>query len=257
MVGSTEKKTRTIRDGTTEFMLGKNQLTSLLPLALDDGIKMFAKMEKIDAKHNTISSICADLSDLHRNEWPYKMVCLTDLDLSHNQLSTIPNLKTMPALKILKASHNKIRPPWKQLKDGKNLEHLELHENRLDWEPPDFIKAIRQLRHTSKLRKFTLCDNPFCKKIPNYKLYVIHQIAQSQRGIHLKAGGSQLDLFDNQQVTKALRERALNQQFTNDGFIVMDDDFNDDTTTSHESKGAIDSTESSNDYDNIEDSMTG
>jgi|TARA_B100000780_G_C20997887_1_gene399196 Leucine-rich repeat (LRR) protein len=131
IIGGTEKKTRTIRDGTTEFMLSKNQLTSLLPLALDEGSKMFAKMEKIDARYNTISAICAEQGDLLRNEWPYKMVCLTDLDLSHNQLSSIPNLKTMPALKILKLAHNKIRPPWKQLKEGKNLEHLELHENRL------------------------------------------------------------------------------------------------------------------------------
>ena len=265
MVGSTEKKTRTVRDGTTEFMLSKNQLTSLLPLALDDGSKMFAKMEKIDARHNTISAICADVGDLHRNEWPYKMVCLTELDVSHNQLSSIPNLKTMPALKILKLSHNKIRPPWKQLKDGKNLEHLELHENRLDWETPDFVKAIRQLRHTSKLRKFTLCDNPFCKKLPNYKLYVIHQIAQSQRGIHLKTSGSQLEQFDNQPVTKALRERALNQQFTNDGFILMGDGSSDGTggtggtggTTLRESKSGIDADEASNDYDNIEDNFSG
>ena len=223
MVCSNEKKSHAVRDGTIEFMLSKNQLTSLLPLAMDEGVKMFAKMEKIDARYNTISAICAEPSDLLKNEWPYKMVCLVDLDLSHNQLSSIPNLKTVPNLKILKMAHNKIRPPWKQLKDGKQLEHLELHENRLDWEPTEFVRDIRVLRYTSKLRKFTLCDNPFCKKLPNYRLYVIHEIAQSQRGIHLKTSGSQLEQFDNQPVTKALRERALNQQFTKDGFLTVGD----------------------------------
>jgi hypothetical protein len=253
MIGSKETKTRAIRDGTTEFMLSKNQLTSLLPLALDEGNKMFAKMEKIDARYNTISAICAELGDMLRNEWPYKMVCLTDLDLSHNQLSAIPNLKTMPALKILKMAHNKIRPPWKQLKEGKNLEHLELHENRLDWEPSEFVRDIRVLRYTSKLRKFTLCDNPFCKKLPNYRLYVIHEVAKSQRGIHLKTSGSQLEQFDNQPVTKALRERALNQQFTNDGFLTTGEGSEKQASMRETKNGdSIDPTENSKDYDNIE-----
>ena len=42
-----------------------------------------------------------------------------------------------------------------------------------------------------------------------------------------------MEQFDNQPVTKALRERALNQQFTNDGFILVGDDT---TTTTVDGK---------------------
>ena len=211
MVGSTEKKTRTIRDGTTEFMLGKNQLTSLLPLALDDGIKMFAKMEKIDAKHNTISSICADLSDLHRNEWPYKMVCLTDLDLSHNQLSTIPNLKTMPALKILKASHNKIRPPWKQLKLARELEELDLSDNLLDWTEAEFLLEVKVLRELRVLRSLKLARNPFCQTMPDYVLFCLKELATAQ--VLFLGVGSKTKYFinniDGNECNDAMHDRAM------------------------------------------------
>ena len=125
--------------------------------------------------------------------------------------------------------------------------------NFVDWEPSEFVRDIRVLRYTSKLRKFTLCDNPFCKKLPNYRLYVIHEIAKSQRGIHLKTSGSQLEQFDNQPVTKALRERALNQQFTSDGFLASDEG-DDKSVSMRESKSGdvIDPSENSNDYDNME-----
>ena len=89
-------------------------------------------MKQIDAAFNTIGFLCAGYKDVPSyNEWPCKMECLTELNLQHNQLTQIPGLKSMPNLKMLNLSHNRIRPPWKALKDGHCLEVLKLHENKL------------------------------------------------------------------------------------------------------------------------------
>jgi len=84
------------------------------------------------------------------------MECLTELNLQHNQLTQIPGLKSMPNLKMLNLSHNRIRPPWKALKDGHCLEVLKLHENKLNWTPNEFIRDLRVVRHLTNIKHLTV-----------------------------------------------------------------------------------------------------
>lgn len=149
------------------------------------------------------------------------MECLTELNLQHNQLTQIPGLKSMPNLKMLNLSHNRIRPPWKALKDGHCLEVLKLHENKLNWTPNEFIRDLRVVRHLTNIKHLTVCDNPFCRELPKYDLYVIHEIAEVQQGFrHQSRGGKQLETLDGKRVLPERRQIALNISFSKTGELT-------------------------------------
>ena len=214
-----------LREKLTEFHLARNQLTSLTPLAYDVQSKvsnMFPKLKKIDASFNTIGFLCSGYNGMPSyNEWPCKMECLTELNLQHNQLTQIPGLKSMPNLRMLNLSHNRIRPPWKTLKDGHNLEVLKLHENKLNWMPSEFIRDLRVLRHLTNIKHLTVCDNPFCNELPKYDLYVIHEIAEVQQGFrHQSRGGKQLETLDGKRVLPERRQIALNITYNQTGQLT-------------------------------------
>merc|ERR1711965_168716 len=103
-----------------------------------------------------------------QNSWPAKMEQLVELDLSNNLLEIIPDLRSMLKLRKLRLKNNAIRPPWKRLQGGKQLEDVDLSFNNLDWTEKEFMKEIVLLRELHLLRKLALKGNPFTRDFPDY-----------------------------------------------------------------------------------------
>ena len=133
------------RDVVTDFFLHDNLLKSIVEIARDNGVDAFRRAANVFAPNNQIKYMCYTPEMPYCNEWPYKMESLLELDLSYNQLEAIPELKSMPHLRKLNLNHNSIRPPWKQLRAGKELQILELRENKLDWTPSECKVFIVEL----------------------------------------------------------------------------------------------------------------
>ena len=66
---------------------------------------------------------------------------------------------------------NAIRPPWKRLQGGKQLEDVDLSSNNLDWTETEFMKEIVLLRELHLLRRLALKGNPFTRDFPDYYLF--------------------------------------------------------------------------------------
>lgn len=90
-----------------------------------------------------IQAICATKGNPLNNAWPIQLDKLRELDISYNKVTEIPDLKNMPNLRILQMAHNDVRPPWKQLRYGRNLETLDLTYNMLNWTPDEFGREVR------------------------------------------------------------------------------------------------------------------
>ena len=77
------------RDVVQEFLLDGNRLTTLVHIAVDNGVLgVFDKVNSIMARNNLIQYMCATPQQPMCNEWPVKMLFLLELDLSFNRLET-------------------------------------------------------------------------------------------------------------------------------------------------------------------------
>ena len=197
------------RDRIKEFYISDNHLTSLLPLAIDNHVKAFRKMEVLDASNNLIVNLCAGYKgNLKFNEWPYHMESLVELKLLHNRITSIPNLQTMPNLKRLDLSHNFISPPWRNLRYGKHLQHVGLSNNDIDWTKQEFNKELKVLEYLPELRTITLMENPFCATIHDYNLYLLKEIINVQKSSKYRLAKDKLEYIDGNKVTPQLRKQA-------------------------------------------------
>ena len=197
------------RDRIKEFNMGNNHLTSLLPLAIDNGMKAFKRMEVLDASNNLIVCLCAGYKgNLKYNEWPYKMESLVELRLPFNRIETIPNLQSMPNLKRLDLSHNMISPPWRNLRYGAHLQAISLNNNSIDWTKKEFVKELKVVEHLQELRTITLMENPFCLMIQNYNLHLLKAIMDVQKSSRFKLAKEKLEYIDGTKVSPQLRKQA-------------------------------------------------
>jgi hypothetical protein len=193
--------------------VGNNQLTSLLELvpANLQG-PLFPNVENIFAPSNYIRNICSSRALPMQNSWPAKMEQLVELDLSNNLLEIIPDLRSMPKLRKLRLKNNSIRPPWKRLQGGKQLENIDLSDNCLDWTEKEFMKELVLLRDLHLLRELHLAGNPFSQDFPDYYLYCMKEISTSQEA-WLGRGSKKrynIEKLDEHECTVALYEAALN-----------------------------------------------
>jgi hypothetical protein len=197
------------RDRIKEFNLGNNHLTTLLPLAIDNGMKAFKRMEVLDASNNLVVYLCAGYKGNSKfNEWPYKMESLVELKMPFNRLETIPNLQSMPNLKRLDLAHNMISPPWRNLRYGGHLQAIALNNNSIDWTKKEFIKELLVLEHLPELRTITLMENPFCLLIQDYKLHLLKAIIDVQKSSKFKLAKDKLEYIDGTKVSPQLRKQA-------------------------------------------------
>ena len=198
--------------------MSNNQLTTLLPLCLEEGERTLYRCKKVLARHNHVQYLCSGYKgSITFNEWPVTMEYLQVLDLSFNRLTSIPNLKSMPNLHTLSLMHNLIRPPVAQLADGISLQVLELQENMLDWSPSEFENEVVVLQKLAKLREINLSDNPFCESAKHYELTVIRIISDAQRGMRHRISAPILEKVNGERLTKQRRALALSASLMESG----------------------------------------
>ena len=101
------------------------------------------------------------------------------LDVSHNQLTEIPLLSSMPKLKRLNLSHNYIseggRGDFTQaLADGgQNLKELNLGHNVFRWSTAMFVAEIKVLGTLRSLETLNFAFNAFTQNIQDYETCVL------------------------------------------------------------------------------------
>ena len=162
---------------------------------------MLTKLEVIHAQHNNLRFLCEDpfslpledhrymqqvqrrtagnaldgalpessselkhLQQQHWNAFPKPMIHLLVLDISHNQLTHVPDLRSMPALQVLRLSHNAIVASSvnDSLAEAHALVEIRLDHNKLLWtDEQSMMKDMRVLKKLSHLRILDLQSNPF------------------------------------------------------------------------------------------------
>ena len=162
---------------------------------------MLTKLEVIHAPHNHLRFLCEDplslpLDHLHYmqqlrrriagntlegalpessigleqlqqqlwNTFPKPMMNLLVLDISHNQLTHVPDLRSMPALQVLRLSHNAIEASSvnDSLAEAHALVEIRLDHNNLLWmDEQSMIDGLHVLKKLSCLRTLDLRSNPF------------------------------------------------------------------------------------------------
>jgi hypothetical protein len=201
-----------LREDITTISVQDNQLTTLVDLVAPLTNKpLFPRLEHIFAPHNFIQFICSEPRRMLQNGWPAMMTHLVELDLAHNYLDAIPDIKHMPKIRRLRLANNRIRPPWKQLKFAKELEEIDLSNNRLDWTEAEFMLEVKVLRELRFLRNLKIAGNPFCAVIPDYILYSLKELATAQE--KFLGPGSKSKYFmkeiDGIECNEALYDRAM------------------------------------------------
>lgn len=144
-----------------------NVLTNIEDLcaitSAESQLKMYCDtVKEIYASHNVIERISKSENNFG---WPEKMINLRTLDLSFNRLDTIPNLSTMPALRVLLLNNNKITSKnfAEHLRHGRQLRQLNLSNNQIEFRTSDqlidsFQAGFSNLAH---LQNLNMADNPF------------------------------------------------------------------------------------------------
>ncbi|XP_076808004.1 protein flightless-1 homolog [Clavelina lepadiformis] len=165
-----------------EVSVCKNELTSLHgDLASLPGLK------SIKASHNKLkdASIPSDI---------FALDDLSTLDLSHNQLTTVPaELEACRTILVLNISHNEIETiPPQLFINLTDLLHLDVSNNKLETLPP-------QLRRLLHLKVLVLNDNPLLhaqlRQLPSLSSLTTLYLRNTQRNI--SNFPSNLDMLKN------------------------------------------------------------
>ena len=121
--------------------VSKNMLTNIEDLcaitSAESQLNMYCdSVKEINARHNVIERISKSESNFG---WVDKMVNLKHLDLSYNRLECIPNLSTMPVLRVLLLNNNKIisKNFAEHLRHGHQLRTLDLSNNQIEFRTSD------------------------------------------------------------------------------------------------------------------------
>jgi Leucine-rich repeat (LRR) protein len=102
---------------------------------------------------------------------------LVELNLSYNQMTTMPVLDGLPNLEVLILSHNKINGTLDCLLRTRRLKRLDLAFNVLDLRPSELDRAFRGvLAQLDQLQNLRLKDNPFAAPFPEYQIFAVKSI---------------------------------------------------------------------------------
>ena len=224
------KEGRKRASNVSEAYLPGNDLQSLKPLS------QFQKLKTIDASQNLLAFLCPDrqgdewhgekagpapseVYNFMRNRWPLQMNYLLNLDLSYNRLTEIPDVQSMPNIRILKLRNNYIWQPWYTLVHAKKLELLDLRENKLAWTPKDFVEDCKYVACCRNLRTLLLEANPFVGALPNYALFVAKIFHARHHGGH-SSHAPPLARVDSIMITPQYVYEAMKAELTEDQLFV-------------------------------------
>lgn len=192
-----------IKDGKSridEVNVQDNELSSLIDLS------SLHHLKRLYASRNKIAYICAREYDAKLNRWPEKMVSLVELKLSRNRLVEIPDLSSMPSLRILDLSVNSITASsFHEIGNGKYLEEINLSSNQLVWDTMEnFTRSSRVFRETTKMKRIFLAQNGVVDLFPRYAYFILAHIRSKSK----LAGTRAIQQVDDFLVDRNMNERA-------------------------------------------------
>lgn len=147
-----------IREHIETLNLAKNKLTdiSCLNAMKDTRTFEFRKLQILNASRNMLTHV--------------KLVnaSLTEINLSHNELTKLPDFSSLSQLSKLLLSHNNIDDKLEQFGDLQKLRVLDLSSNKFSWRPTFFRKQMSHLERIH-LEEFKLWPNPFAEGFKEYQ----------------------------------------------------------------------------------------
>jgi hypothetical protein len=121
---------------------------------------------------------------------------LIELNLSYNNLVTIPALSGLKNLEVLIVGHNMIKAnSFDALLKATKLHRVDLCSNQFLLKPSELKDGLVALGKLKMLNSLRLKDNPFCQYFPEYQFHVISALKRLQR-------------FDDVPVTADVQEEA-------------------------------------------------
>lgn len=145
--------------------VGRNQLTDIkcIDAKERDGRPEFRSLSILIASRNQLTEVKLTLTHL------------LELNLAHNELTTIPPLKGLESLQKLILAHNKISDTLKECESSKKLRELYLHDNLFTWKPTEFTRQM-QILASNHLYKLTIWPNPFAESFTEYQFLAVTRI---------------------------------------------------------------------------------
>lgn len=146
--------------------------------SLKDISDTFTYIRIVDASKNDIEFLCGSAQ---LNRWPRALKYMVELHLAHNRLMEVPDLSSMPGLKVLDVSENAITAlNFKQnLIHGKALQRLDLSYNRIEWNSARFERGVAVFAHLRRLAALNIDHNPFCDAIAEYELHILRYVLRN------------------------------------------------------------------------------
>merc|ERR1719160_1558502 len=141
----------------------------------------FGALKVVKARKNRISRVELNLPNL------------IELNLSYNNLVTIPALSGLKNLEVLILGHNSIKGTFAPLVKADRLHRVDLCANQFTLKPSELKEGFNDLKKLKNLATLRLKDNPFCQYFPEYQFYVLNALKQLQR-------------FDDVSITEEVRE---------------------------------------------------
>eukprot|EP00931_Biecheleriopsis_adriatica_P100694 TRINITY_DN75952_c0_g1_i1.p1 TRINITY_DN75952_c0_g1~~TRINITY_DN75952_c0_g1_i1.p1 ORF type:complete len:2665 (+),score=531.47 TRINITY_DN75952_c0_g1_i1:80-8074(+) len=145
--------------------ISKNRLTDISCLnQIKDARQFeFKKLAILNASKNHITDVYL------------KNPSLVEINLSHNELTKLPDFSRLTQLAKLLISHNNIDDTLEQFASLPRLRCLDLSSNKFSWKPTAFKKQLSLLEKIH-LEEMRLWPNPFAEGFKEYQFIAVTQL---------------------------------------------------------------------------------
>lgn len=187
------------------FPLDPDSINAKIDLHMDDkdityipeGIAVFKNLRILYAKGNKIKSLPKSLASLAK---------LEEVDFSHNELENIDVLHSIPGLKMINVSNNKLNVISPLIKNNANLKHFNIANNQIGGFPDEIcylkrlevlnannnqIKALNKTFNELSMLSSLYLDNNFLEQIDKeiYRLNKLKILSVRHNKISKVSGG--------------------------------------------------------------------
>jgi hypothetical protein len=160
----------------------------------------FTNLKVIKARKNKILRVELNLPNL------------IELNLSYNNLVTIPALTALKNLEVLILGHNQIAAgkgsPFAPLLKAPLLHRIDICSNQFSLKPSELKDGLADLKKLRNLGTLRIKDNPFCQFFPEYQFHVLATLPSLTR-------------FDDVQITPDVLAEA--EAYKLDDLTAFDD----------------------------------
>lgn len=99
---------------------------------------------------------------------------LLELNLAHNELTSMPNFSGTPQLEVLILAHNHLAGSFQGLRELRRLQRIDLAYNKYMFPPSEFAHCLEALRTLQNLTQLRIYNNPFVTFFQEYQVFVVH-----------------------------------------------------------------------------------